>query len=72
MSQPKISKNRISKKAKSFNESVIREMSREAAKYSAVNLGQGFGMMLAWSGLFWVINRWLWRRGLKHYSGMGA
>ena len=42
MSQPKISKNRISKKAKSFNESVIREMSREAAKYSAVNLGQGF------------------------------
>jgi ABC-2 type transport system permease protein len=37
-----------------------------------VNLVQGFGVMLAWSGLFWVINRWLWRRGLKHYSGMGA
>jgi L-glutamine---4-(methylsulfanyl)-2-oxobutanoate aminotransferase len=42
MSQPKISKNRISRKAGSFTESVIREMSREAAKYSAVNLGQGF------------------------------
>jgi ABC-2 type transport system permease protein len=37
-----------------------------------VNVGQGFGVMLAWSGLFWGINRWLWRRGLKHYSGMGA
>jgi aspartate/methionine/tyrosine aminotransferase len=35
-------KNHISNKAASFTESVIREMSREAAKYSAVNLGQGF------------------------------
>ncbi|MBS1793243.1 MAG: aminotransferase class I/II-fold pyridoxal phosphate-dependent enzyme [Acidobacteria bacterium] len=35
-------KNRISQKAASFTESVIREMSREAAKYAAVNLGQGF------------------------------
>ncbi len=42
MRQTKISKNRISKKAASFTESVIREMSREAAKYNAVNLGQGF------------------------------
>jgi len=42
MSQPKISKNRISQKAGSFTESVIREMSREAVKYGAVNLGQGF------------------------------
>ncbi len=38
----KTTKNRISKKAASFTESVIREMSREAAKYNAVNLGQGF------------------------------
>jgi ABC-2 type transport system permease protein len=37
-----------------------------------VNAGQGFGIMLAWSALFWGINRWLWRRGLRHYSGMGA
>jgi aspartate/methionine/tyrosine aminotransferase len=42
MTQTKISKNRISQKAASFTESVIREMSREAAKYKAVNLGQGF------------------------------
>ncbi|MBK6750081.1 MAG: aminotransferase class I/II-fold pyridoxal phosphate-dependent enzyme [Pyrinomonadaceae bacterium] len=42
MSQPKISKNRISRKAASFTESVIREMTREAVKYGAVNLGQGF------------------------------
>ncbi len=33
---------RISKKAGSFTESVIREMTREAIKYGAVNLGQGF------------------------------
>jgi aminotransferase len=38
----KPSKNHISKKAASFNESVIREMTREAMKYGAVNLGQGF------------------------------
>jgi L-glutamine---4-(methylsulfanyl)-2-oxobutanoate aminotransferase len=38
----KASKNRVSSKAASFTESVIREMSREAAKYGAVNLGQGF------------------------------
>ena len=42
MTQPKKTKNRISQKAASFTESVIREMSREAAKYNAVNLGQGF------------------------------
>lgn len=42
MTKTKISKNRISRKAESFTESVIREMSREAVKYGAVNLGQGF------------------------------
>ena len=42
MTQPKSSKNRISSKAASFTESVIREMTREAVKYGAVNLGQGF------------------------------
>ena len=42
MIQPKSIKNRISKKAASFSESVIREMTREALKYGAVNLGQGF------------------------------
>lgn len=42
MTQSQISKNRISRKAASFTESVIREMTREAVKYGAVNLGQGF------------------------------
>ena len=42
MTQTKQIKNRISKKAASFTESVIREMTREALKYGAVNIGQGF------------------------------
>lgn len=42
MTQTKFSKQRISRKAGSFTESVIREMTREAMKYGAVNLGQGF------------------------------
>lgn len=33
---------------------------------------QGFLVMLGWCLLFFVFNRWLWRRGLKQYSGMGA
>src|SRR6476660_8597745 len=39
---PTTKKNRISRKAGSFTESVIREMTREALKHGAVNLGQGF------------------------------
>ena len=42
MEQTRLTRRRISEKAASFTESVIREMSREAAKYGAVNLGQGF------------------------------
>ncbi|MBX3242916.1 MAG: aminotransferase class I/II-fold pyridoxal phosphate-dependent enzyme [Acidobacteria bacterium] len=42
MTEARIKKQRISRKAASFTESVIREMSREAVKYGAVNLGQGF------------------------------
>ncbi len=37
-----VSKSRVSRKASSFTESVIREMTREAVRYGAVNLGQGF------------------------------
>ncbi len=36
------------------------------------NLWQGFSVTLAWILLFFVLNRWLWRLGLKRYSGMGA
>ena len=43
MTTPSIStKRRVSKKASSFTESVIREMTREALKHGAVNLSQGF------------------------------
>ena len=43
MTTPSPSKNRhVSKKASLFTESVIREMTREALKYGAVNLSQGF------------------------------
>src|SRR3989442_218186 len=38
---PSIS-HRVSRKASLFTESVIREMTREAMKYGAVNLSQGF------------------------------
>lgn len=37
-----------------------------------VNLAQGFGVILIWAIFFLVINRILWRRGLKQFSGMGA
>ena len=40
--ESKLSRSHVSLKAASFTESVIREMSREAVKYGAVNLGQGF------------------------------
>jgi ABC-2 type transport system permease protein len=37
-----------------------------------VNITQGFLAILGWTAIFWVCNRWLWRQGLKQYSGMGA
>ena len=33
---------------------------------------QGFLTMGLWGLLFFGLNRWLWRRGLRQYSGMGA
>jgi ABC-2 type transport system permease protein len=33
---------------------------------------RGVIVMLAWIVLFFLWNRWLWRKGLKQYSGMGA
>jgi ABC-2 type transport system permease protein len=35
-------------------------------------VGQGFLVLGIWFGVFWLINRWLWRKGLKQFSGMGA
>ncbi len=37
-----------------------------------VNILQGFAAILGWGILFFIVNRWLWRKGLKRYSGMGA
>jgi ABC-2 type transport system permease protein len=37
-----------------------------------VNLWQSLAVMILWSVVFFFLNRWLWRKGLKQYSGMGA
>lgn len=37
-----------------------------------VNIVQGILVMLGWGLLFFIWNRWLWRKGLRQYSGMGA
>lgn len=37
-----------------------------------VNVTQGILMMLVWLIIFLIFNRWLWKKGLKKYSGMGA
>ncbi|MCS7057323.1 MAG: ABC-2 family transporter protein [Meiothermus sp.] len=33
---------------------------------------QGFAVLGVWFVVFWVLNRWLWRKGLKQFSAMGA
>jgi ABC-2 type transport system permease protein len=35
-------------------------------------VGRGIAVLVFWTGLFWLVNRYLWQRGLKRYSGMGA
>lgn len=37
-----------------------------------VNFGQSIVAILGWTIFFILVNRWLWRKGLKQYSGMGA
>jgi ABC-2 type transport system permease protein len=37
-----------------------------------VNVGQGLLVMTGWSVVFFLLFRWLWRKGLRQYSGMGA
>lgn len=37
-----------------------------------VDLTRGFLSLIAWILIFLGVNRWLWRAGLKRYSGMGA
>ena len=37
-----------------------------------VDLVHAFGVMIAWTVVFLLLCRWLWRLGLRHYSAMGA
>jgi len=37
-----------------------------------VDLGRGLVMMGGWIVIFYALFLWLWRRGLRQYSGMGA
>jgi ABC-2 type transport system permease protein len=37
-----------------------------------VDVVHDFGVMLIWAIIFLIVNRWLWRKGLQQYSGMGA
>jgi ABC-2 type transport system permease protein len=37
-----------------------------------VNLGRGVLISCVWAIVFFLVNRWLWRKGIKQYSGMGA
>lgn len=37
-----------------------------------VDIGRGILVILGWGLLFFLLNRWLWRKGLRQYSGMGA
>lgn len=37
-----------------------------------VAFGKSILIMMGWTTVFLVLNRWLWRKGLKQYSGMGA
>jgi ABC-2 type transport system permease protein len=37
-----------------------------------VDLGRGLLVMLIWTVLLYLMYRWLWRKGLQQYSGMGA
>jgi ABC-2 type transport system permease protein len=37
-----------------------------------VDVGRSLLVMLGWSAIFYVLYRWLWQKGLKQYSGMGA
>lgn len=37
-----------------------------------VDLPRGIAVMVGWTVVFSLLNRWLWRKGLRQYSGMGA
>lgn len=32
----------------------------------------GFGVQMAWTLAAWLLHRWVWRRGLRHYEAVGG
>jgi ABC-2 type transport system permease protein len=43
-----------------------------AAAAYAPPIGTGMAIVAGWIAVLLLINRWVWRRGLRHYSAMGA
>jgi len=37
-----------------------------------VDIPRGVAILVGWIVALWLLSRWLWRRGLKRYSAMGA
>ncbi len=42
------------------------------AAAGGLDIARGFAVLTGWLVVFTLLNRWLWRMGLKHYSAMGA
>ena len=62
-------KARVSRKAGQFTESVIREMTREALKYGAVNLSQGFPDFSCSEEMISLVNKYM-KAGNNQYAPM--
>lgn len=43
-----------------------------AEQITAAFVIRGFATLAGWGVVIFIVNRWLWKRGLKHYSAMGA
>lgn len=37
-----------------------------------IDFARSITILVGWAIIFFALNRWLWRKGLKQYSGMGA
>jgi len=44
----------------------------ELAVHGEAPVLRGLLTMAGWTIFFYLLSRWLWRKGLKHYSAMGA
>lgn len=41
-------------------------------RFSPDDLAFGFAMQAAWCLAFWLIARWIWARGIRHYTAVGG